>query len=292
VTRGRRTPPGAPTDDVLRRLAERLLPRAGDFATARLEAELLLAHALGTTRAGLLLRPAVDGPGQDAAAALAERRARDGEPVAYLIGRRGFRELELAVDSRVLVPRPETELVVDVFLELHDAGSLPPGAVADRGTGSGNLALSVCDRRGVLASDLSVDALAVAAANVRAAGAEERVLLVAADGLAHLRPRALAAVLANPPYVEPAEHARLPDDVRLHEPRLALVPGEGSAQAMFARLLREAHAALAPGGWLITEVGAGQAPWVASLASVSGFGWLAVHPDLAGVERVVAARRT
>ena len=279
-------------DAALRRLTARLLARAGDFATAQLEAELLLAHALGTTRAGLLLRGGVDRAGLEAGSALAERRALSGEPVAYLLGRREFRDLALLVDRRVLVPRPETELLVDVFLELHGTGGLPPGAVADRGTGSGNLALSVCDRRAVLASDISRDALAVAAVNVAAHGAEGRVQLVAADGLLHLRQGSVAAVLANPPYVEPGEHARLPDDVRLHEPLVALVPGEGSAQAMFARLLHEARAVLAPGGWLLTEVGAGQAPLVAGLASVSGYAWVAVHDDLNGIERVVAARRS
>jgi len=272
-------------------MTAQLLPRAGDHGTAQLEAELLLAHVLGTTRAGLLVRHAVREREVAAAASLVERRVLTGEPVAYLLGRRAFRELDLAVDARVLVPRPETELLVDAFLERHAAGALPAGAVADRGTGSGNIALSVCDVRPVLASDLSREALAVAAANVAAQGAGARVLLVQADGLAHLRPGSVAAVLANPPYIAAHEHDQLPDDVRLHEPRLALVPGEGSPQDMFARLLREARAALAPGGWLLTEVGAGQAGFVAGLCSVTGYGWVAVHRDLAGIERVVAAQR-
>jgi release factor glutamine methyltransferase len=277
---------------VLRRLTARLLARAGDAASARLEAEVLLAHALGTTRAGLLVRRAVSSPEACAAEALVARRVDGAEPVAYLLGRRGFRELELAVDRRVLVPRPETELVVEVLLALHASGALPAGALADRGTGSGNIALSVCGLRPVIASDLSADALAVAAANLAAAGAACRVLLVHADGLGHVRPASLAAVLANPPYVEAHEHALLPDDVRLHEPRLALVPGEGSAEAMYARLVRESAEVLVRGGWLVTEVGAGQAPRVAALARAAGFEPIAVHRDLAGIERVVAARRS
>jgi release factor glutamine methyltransferase len=98
-------------------------------------------------------------------------------------------------------------------------------------------------------------------------------------------------VLANPPYVEAAEFPRLPEDVRRHEPRAALVPSEGSVQAMYARLLAESRRALRPGGWLVTEVGAGQAGMVAAMASVHGYGWVDVRPDLAGIERVVAARR-
>ncbi len=280
-----------PVEVALRRLRAQLLPRAGDVATAALEAELLLAHALGTTRAGLLLRHVVEASEIATADALVQRRACSGEPVAYLLGRRAFRELELAVDARVLVPRPETELLVEAVLELHASGALPPGPVADRGTGSGNLALSVCAWRPVVASDLSRDALEVAASNVAAQGAGDRVLLVQADGLTHLRASSMAAVLANPPYVSAAEYEHLADDVRLHEPRMALVPCEGSPQAMFARLLHEARAALLPGGWLLTEIGAGQAGLVAGLCSVSGYGWVAVHCDLAGIERVVAARR-
>jgi release factor glutamine methyltransferase len=218
-------------------------------------------------------------------------RAETGRPVAYLVGSRGFLELELTVDERVLVPRPETEIVVECFLALLAGGAVPSGPVADRGTGSGNIALAVCDRRPVIATDISRDALAVASANVAACGARGRVQLVAADGLRCLRAESLAAVLANPPYVAPEDVARLPEDVRRHEPLVALVPGEGSVPAMFTRLLAESRAALRPGGWLVTEVGAGQAALVASLASVHGFGWVDIHPDLSGIERVVAARR-
>ena len=268
-----------------------LRARAGDLAAARLEAELLLAHALGVGRERLLTLTAVPATAARAFERDVMERARTGRPVAYLVGRRGFLEFELAVDGRVLVPRPESELIIEVLDELLAAGTLPPGPLVDRGTGSGNLALGVRGRRPVLALDLSADALDVAGANLATLLPRARRLLVRADGLSCLRPSSVAAVLANPPYVEPDEFARLPEDVRLHEPAVALVPGEGSARAMFARLLREARAALLPGGWLITEVGAGQAAWVAELASVLGFGWTDVRRDLAGIERVVAARR-
>ena len=280
----------ASTDACLRRAAAALVARAGDLSAARLEAELLLAHALGVERAALLAAPVV--PAQAAAAfdALVARRVETGRPVAYTLGRRAFWDLELLVDERVLIPRPETETVVQVALLLLERGLLPPGELADRGTGSGCLALALRDARPLVAIDSSADALAVAAANVARLQAGDRVRLVQADGLSCLRPGRLAVVLANPPYVEPAELATLPEEVRRHEPVAALVPREGSVRAMFTHLLAESRAALAPRGWLITEVGAGQAALVASLASAAGYGWTEIHDDAAGIERVVAAR--
>lgn len=295
-------------DAALRRAASALQARAGDLASARLEAELLLAHVLGVERAALLGAPLL-APG-DAAAfeSLVAQRVETGRPVAYTLGHKGFWDLDLLVDERVLIPRPESERIVEVALELLEQGQLPPGAFADRGTGSGCLALALCVARPVVAIESSADALAVAQANLerraarepgapRAAGAvgaagasRGRVQLVQADGLTCLRRASVAAVIANPPYVEAAELPGLPDDVRRHEPLAALVPREGSVAAMFARLLAESRAALAPRGWLITEVGAGQAALVAGLASAAGFGWTAIHHDAAGIDRVVAAR--
>lgn len=283
-------PGPASTDAVLRRAAAALLPRAGDLAAARIEAELLLAHVLGVERAALLAGPPLAEPAAAAFEALVAQRVETARPLAYTLGHRAFWDLDLLVDERVLIPRPESETVVETALELLAGGQLPPGAFADRGTGSGCLALAVCGARPVVAVDASAGALAVAADNVARRDAGGRVLLVQADGLSCLAQRSLAAVLANPPYVEPAELARLPDEVRRHEPREALVPREGSVAAMFARLLAESRAALAPRGWLITEVGAGQAALVAGLASAAGFGWTEIRDDAAGIQRVVAAR--
>lgn len=283
-------PGPASADAVLRRAAAALVPRAGDLAAARIEAELLLAHVLGVERAALLSGPPLPAPEAAAFEALVAQRVETARPLAYTLGHRGFWDLDLLVDERVLIPRPESETVVETALGLLASGQLPPGAFADRGTGSGCLALAVCGERPVVAVDSSAGALAVAAHNVARRGAGGRVLLVQADGLSCLAPRRLAAVVANPPYVEPTELAGLPDEVRRHEPREALVPREGSVAAMFARLLAESRAALAPRGWLITEVGAGQAALVAGLASAAGFGWTEIRDDAAGIERVVAAR--
>ena len=281
----------ASTDACLRRAAAALVARAGDLGAARLEAELLLAHALGVERAALLAAPAVPAAAAAEFETLVARRVETGRPVAYTLGRRDFWDLELLVDERVLIPRPESETVVQVALGLLDRGLLPAGDLADRGTGSGCLALALRGARPVLALDSSADALAVAAANVARLRAGGRVRLVQADGLACLQPGRLAAVLANPPYIEPDELATLPEEVRRHEPVAALVPREGSVRAMFARLLAESRAALAPRGWLITEVGRGQAALVAALASAAGYGWTEIHDDASGIERVVAAQR-
>ena len=282
----------------MRAAARRLLGRAGDPAVARLEAEVLLAHVLGTTRARLLAARDPDRSECARFEALVGERERTGRPVAYLVGWREFRDLRLAVDGRVLIPRPETELLVEVLEELLAAGEVPPGPIVDRGTGSGCLALCAASHRDVIAVDTSPGALEVAAANRdvvrqgRAAGMRplQRVWLLRADGLSALRPGCCAAVLANPPYVEPGEFADLPEDVRRHEPRDALVPAEGSVRAVYGRLVDASREVLLPGGWLLTEVGAGQAELVTRLARDAGFDAVDARRDLAGHERVVAAR--
>jgi release factor glutamine methyltransferase len=251
---------------------------------------VLLAHALGVGRERLLLQDGVPDAAARVFQTLVAERAATGRPVAYLTGRRGFLEFELEVGPDVLVPRPESELLVEALDELLERGAVPPGPVVDRGTGSGNLALGVRGRRAVLALDLSEAALRVAGRNLARLLPAARVLLARADGLDALRPASVAAVLANPPYVDPEDFAALPEDVRHHEPRAALVPSEGSVRAMLARLLAQSRRVLVPGGWLLSELGAGQAPAALALASASGFGWTALRRDLAGHERVLLAR--
>ena len=276
---------------LLGRAAARLAPRAGDRSAGRLEAEVLLAHALGVGRGDLLLRPEVPAPVAEAFEALVDARVATGRPVAYLTGERGFYDLDLLVDERVLVPRPETEHVVTVLLELEAAGRLPPGPVVDRGTGSGALALALAGQlRGRLVAglDLSAGALEVAAANAARCGRPLRLLR--ADGLSACAGGRWAAVVANPPYVRAEEHETLPADVRDHEPRGALVPGEGSVEAVYARLAAEAARVLVPGGWLVTEMGLGQTELVTGACRAAGLEVERVEPDLAGIPRVVAAR--
>ena len=269
--------------EVLRRAAEHL---AGTSDTARLDAELLLAHALGRSRIELytdLDRP-LDTSELDAYRSLVARRARH-EPVAYILGERGFRRLTLAVDRRALIPRPETELVVERALALVRGLDAP--RVLDVGTGTGAIALSIADEHPgaqVTAVDVSPDALALAAENVRRTGLA--VELVEHDLDRGLPGGPYDVVVSNPPYVEPEEVGTLMPDVRDYEPHLALV-GRGATEA----IARAALDVLAPGGHLVLEVGDGQAPAAAGLLAQLGYDDVRSTPDLSGRERVVEGRR-
>ena len=253
-------------------------------AIAGLEAELLLAHVLGVGRARLRSH-GEDVPAADAAArfaALIERRA-GGEPVAYILGRKDFWTLELSVSPAVLVPRPETELLVERALELHPGEE---GRAADLGTGSGAIALALASARPrwrIVATDVSAEALAVARANAVALGLE-RVEMVEGDWLTCLPECAFDLLLSNPPYVAAADPALRVAEL-MREPRLALVAGEDGLAALRG-IIRSAPDRLGPGGWLLLEHGATQAAAVAGALVARGFAQVRSHRDLAGRERM------
>ena len=266
--------------DALAGAARRLSTAGCD--TPRLDSELLLAEALGARRAELLLcarRRLGPAPARRFEALLRRREKR--EPVAYILERKGFRHLELAVDRRVLVPRPETEVLVEAGLDL------PRGAaVVDVGTGSGAVALALKQERPdlrVSATDASPDALAVARANARRLGLD--VAFHRADLLAGV-PGRFDAVLANLPYVADDELARLHPEVAEHEPRLALRGGRDGLDAIRRLVVQSGEVS-----FLALEVGAGQAAAVAGLLSRAGFAAVGTRLDLAGIERVVVGRR-
>jgi release factor glutamine methyltransferase len=270
------------------RLSTAHLERHGS-PTARLDAELLLGHALGLGRVELYTgfeRPR----GEDELAECREliaRRAKR-EPVAYILGRWGFRGLDLDVDRRVLVPRPETELLVDRCLALLDGVAGP--AVLDVGTGSGAIALALASElpeARVAGCDVSGDALDVARANGERLGVE--VEWVASDMLAGVEGRRFHLVVSNPPYVAAGEIEALEPEVRDWEPRGATVAGETGLEAI-ERLVAQAPAALEPGGALVLEVGAGQAAAGAALLEGAGLAGVGRDPDHAGIERIVWGR--
>jgi release factor glutamine methyltransferase len=256
----------------------------------RLDAEVLLAAATGLDRAALIAEP---GAGMPPAASrlfgeMVRRRLRR-EPVAYIVGRKGFRRIELAVDRRVLIPRPETELLVEVALERA------PRTLLDLGTGSGAIALAVADELpgcAVSASDTSPAALEAARANAERLGLAERVEFLAGS---LPEERSFDLVLANLPYVAEREWPGLQPEVAQWEPREALLAGPDGLDA-YRSLLGESGSPLCRMGpqrtaALAVEVGEGQGPAVAELMREAGFGSVATRRDLAGIERVVIGER-
>ena len=254
--------------------------------TPRLEAELLLAETAGITRAALMARPARSIGAADASRfeALVVRRCR-GEPFAYLVGHREFYSLRLAVDPAVLVPRPETEILVDAALARLVKAN---GSVLDLGTGSGAIALALKHERGdlsITAVDCDDAALAVAQANAAAHALEIRWLKSNwYSAVASLR---FDLIAANPPYVASGDtHFALS---LAHEPRLALDGGADGLDA-YRAILRDAHSHLVPDGWLIVEHGFDQREAVVELAEASQLRLDAVLDDLAGLPRVACFR--
>jgi release factor glutamine methyltransferase len=253
---------------------------AAGVDTPRLDAELLLSEATGLDRTRLAAEPEV---GVEAAAARAfgamVRRRLEREPVAYILGRKGFRRIELEVDSRVLIPRPETELLVELALELGRR------TVLDVGTGSGAVALAIADElagAAVTATDTSLDALVVAQANRERLGLGERVRLAYGS----LEPGPFELVVANLPYVSEEDHKRLEPEIRRFEPREALVAGPTGLESIELLLGELSLAADRPEA-IALELGEGQAPIVAELVRRAGFERVEAHRDLAGIERVV-----
>jgi release factor glutamine methyltransferase len=260
---------------------------AGGSDTPRLDAELLLAHVLGVDRAALVIDPArpVQGAAVRAFQDAVRRRAVTREPVAYITGVKCFRYLDLHVDARVLVPRPETELLVEVGLEL-----LPAGArVLDVGTGSGAIALALKHERPdlhVTGSDVSAGALEVATANASRLGLD--VTFVRADLLDGVPAGELDAVFANPPYIAEAQRAGLPPEIVRHEPPGALFGGPDGLGVvrLLVDALRRTQVPLAA-----IEVGASQAGAVGELLASAGFARVEARRDLAGIDRVVVGLR-
>lgn len=270
----------------LLRAAVELLPGP----TARLDAEVLLAHVLGCERLDLLAdRGPIDGRAVARFQALIARR-RQGEPVAHLTGRREFWSLDLAVTPDVLVPRPESETLIEAAVAFFTAKGRAPASILDLGTGSGALllaALSVWPDAWGVGLDRSVAALRVASGNARTLGFGARVSFLASDWGDALEGR-FDLVLANPPYV-PTE-ADLPREVRLYEPAMALFAGPDGLAA-YRRILPQLPRLLAPAGVAVLELGAGQQGVVGALASAMGFRprFLA---DLAGIARAVLLTRS
>jgi release factor glutamine methyltransferase len=268
----------------LARAAERL--EAAGCESPRVDVELLLAHVLGTTRSGLNAdgrRELTEAEARSFEAFVARRELR--EPVAYVLGEWGFRRLTLKVDRRVLVPRPETETVVERCLALLEGREAQ--RVLDVGTGSGAVALAIADEHPgarVTAIDVSDDALDVARENAARTGLE--VEFLHRNLFEGLPAGPWELVVSNPPYVRAGDIESLQEEVRAWEPRVALL-GEGATEAIASG----ARDVLVSGGALVLETAYGEAARVAQLLRDLGYGNVRITADLAGRERVVEGTR-
>lgn len=276
--------------EVAARAVEVLRAAGSAQADASIDVDVLVRHVLGWDRATLLLRrdETVPPAAQAEIERLVDRRA-GREPVAYLTGTREFYGRPFAVSSAVLIPRPETELVVDAVL-----ARTPPDAplhIVDVCTGSGILAVTLAAERPaarVTASDISRPALAVAHNNASTHGVRQRLALVEADLLCGLA-GPFDVIVANPPYVRRGDAPGLSRDVRNFEPAVALFGGDDGLEVL-TRLLAESTRRLAPGGLFVMEFGAGQQYDVAHRATHAGFEVEDVLDDLQGIARVLVCR--
>lgn len=280
---------------LLKKSADHLKSRGS--TTPRLDAELLLAEVLGVNRIDLYVnfeQPLTETE-VDRYRELVRRRA-GGEPVAYIMGRAYFRNLTLKVGREVLIPRPETEHLVDIALNMLKSREWRrPPALLDLGTGSGAIAISLAAEfpdAEVTATETSGDALKLAGENVRTAGVAARVVFVQSDMFEQLDPvDTYDLIISNPPYVADGEWDSLPRDVREFEPRRALSGGLDGLD-FYRRIAAEGPQFLKPGGSLILEIGHTQGPAVTSLLEATGrFAEVGVEQDYAGIDRVVIASR-
>jgi release factor glutamine methyltransferase len=279
---------------LLENTADRL--SAAGVDAPRLDAELLLAFAAGVTREGLYTGSiVVDEDLRKRCKALIDLRV-SRVPLAYIIGRREFYSLEFEVSPEVLIPRPETETLVTAALEALTAR--PTANVIDLGTGSGAIALAIAvnaPHARVTATDISVQALEIAKQNARRLGVDGRVDFRRADCWDILDAGGALErydlIVANPPYIREDEINALAPEVRDFEPRIALAGGTDGLD-FYRRIAARAREHLAAEGVAIVEVGAGQASDVAAIFRAAGFSDIAIVDDLAGIPRVVKARRT
>jgi release factor glutamine methyltransferase len=270
--------------------AVRALGVSSDYRSARFEAELLLAHALSLSRAGLLARLAdpIDAPSAAQFAAMVARRAQR-EPIAYILAHKEFYGLDLVVDHRVMIPRPETELLVERALRALKSVAHPAPLVADIGTGSGAIALAMAfhaEHARVVATDISADALAIAQLNARRLGLEERVQLALGDLLIPVE-SPVDILTANLPYIPRPRLNQMPREIRHYEPRIALDGGPDGLEVI-RRLLFQIQAHVARAVIVFLEISEEQGSPAVQLANAHfPKALVRLHQDLEGLDRVV-----
>lgn len=283
---------GLTVADLLDRAAAELA--AAEISESRLKAETLLARVVGCRRLELpLSRDRVVEPARCAAFRGLLRRLLDGEPLQYILGDVEFMGTLFAVDRRVLIPRPETEELVERVLRREELWRCSAVRLGDVGTGSGCIAVSLAlalPSAEIVATDAAEDALELARDNAGRAGVADRIRFMRCDLLSALAADSLQAVVSNPPYVATGEWLRLPREIRDFEPRAALDGGEDGL-SVISRLVPEAFRALKSEGWLFMETGENQAPEVAAQMERQGFRAVAVIKDLSGRDRIVEGEK-
>jgi len=257
--------------------------------TARLDAEVLLAHACGVSRVSLMTGSTnVDADAAENFRTMIARRAAR-EPVAYIIERKEFFSLDFEVTPAVLIPRPETETLVEAALKFLATRREP--RILDIGTGSGAIAIAIAvnsPEARIKATDISKEALEVAHRNAIRHRCEDRIEFVGADLFPDGHPR-FDLIVSNPPYVAEADLETLQPEIRLHEPRHALLDGSDGLE-FYRRIGTESRSRLNPDGAVMVEIGAGQASDVEALFRRAGFSNIDAIRDLARIERVICAR--
>jgi len=259
---------------------------------ARQDAEMLLLSILGKNKAWLMAHGEEELPGEQQMryAELLERRLK-GEPIQYITGETEFYGLPFRVMRDVLIPRPETEHLVEKTIEL--APLFPRPRIVDVGTGSGAIAVALAHEwplAAITAIDLSASALEIARGNAERCGFANRIRFLEGDLLEPVAGERFEFVVSNPPYVPEGDRATLSVEVRDYEPEMALFAG-GDGLEVYRRLIPAAFDALTPGGFVILEIGYGQSPAITELLRGSGFEQIEFVPDLQGIPRVVCARR-
>jgi release factor glutamine methyltransferase len=252
----------------------------------------LLLHVLGKNKAWLLAHADEELPDEQAIRflALIERRYA-GEPIQYITGETEFYGLPFRVTPDVLIPRPETEHLVEKVIDL--ASRIEQPRIVDVGTGSGAIAVALAKHLTdafIVATDLSQAALEVAELNAGQNEVWERIRFLHGDLLAPVAGQRFDLIVSNPPYVSTADRATLSVEVREHEPALALFAGDDGLE-VYRRLIPAAFAMLVPGGYLALEIGCGQSPAITELLTTSGFVQIEFVPDLQGIPRVACAQR-
>jgi release factor glutamine methyltransferase len=257
---------------------------------ARRDAELLLMYTLKRSRT-LLITHYDELLANDLSLSYAEllERRRKGEPIQYITGETEFYSLPFLVTPDVLIPRPETEHLVEKVIELASDFAAP--RIVDVGTGSGAIAVALAHKlphASITATDISLRALALAEENAKSNGASIRFLV--GDLLAPTEGERFEIIVSNPPYVAMSDRDSLDVEVRDYEPALALFAGEDGLE-VYRRLIPAAFEALTPGGFLVLEIGYSQSPAITELLTCSGFQQIEFVPDLQGISRVACARR-